>query len=317
MPVLWDRPNKLPSNSPKIVSEIQYTHDEFGQEYADLGLDLLMRQPKTYADAYEQFIVRFADKLVQVGLLNPPLPPLQQIQALSVVESAFHTVVPPLQQGCLDPEPESESENVGPDFVHLVFIAGRKDELNGIKHGLEAYGDRGGRYWRPYIPAFDKMVGLITQGVAASENLQHEVLPVRGDLLEKLRKLEETNTIVVIVVDPWSIKVKSYRDYMEDYDKGNFANCGVLILWNQGDGDLTEDNREKLRDVIEKTFSRDVVFGNPCFRDSVVSADDMTKELKAIIEKVRGRIMQRAKLLRPMEIGSNSSIPRVSGPGGR
>jgi hypothetical protein len=104
---------------------------------------------------------------------------------------------------------------------------------------------------------------------------------------------------------------------MEDYDKSNFANCGVLILWNQGDGDLTEDNREKLREVIEKTFSRDVVFGNPCFRDSVLSADDMTKELKAIIEKVRGRIMQRAKLLRPMEIGSNSSIPRVSGPGGR
>ncbi|HKG23709.1 MAG TPA: TIR-like protein FxsC, partial [Blastocatellia bacterium] len=41
LPVLWDNPFKLPK-MPAAVTEMQYTHDDFGATYAREGLQLLM-----------------------------------------------------------------------------------------------------------------------------------------------------------------------------------------------------------------------------------------------------------------------------------
>jgi len=152
MPVLWDRPDKLPKNLPQIVSEIQYPHDEFGQEYAEQGLDLLMRQQE-YSDSYERFIMRFGDKLVQVGQLSPPLPRPQQVQTLATVRSAFHPAIAPPRQDGSEPLAKTTTD------VFISYASQDRERVIPIVRVLE---ERGYSVWwdRRIIPGkiFDQMI---------------------------------------------------------------------------------------------------------------------------------------------------------------
>ena len=43
IPVLWDKPSRLPERLPPAVSDIQYSHADFGRRYAADGLAHLMK----------------------------------------------------------------------------------------------------------------------------------------------------------------------------------------------------------------------------------------------------------------------------------
>lgn len=311
LPVLWDRPTRIPEQLPEAVADIQYKHAELGEMYAKEGLSFLIRTKKEAE--YEEFIIKFAEQIVE-NARRHNLPPLTAVPNIKSVKSAFHpTSDAPVPPPSVHVTPQRLPESAvlpgiaGPDVALFVYFAGRQADYEGIRTCVECYGQRDGREWQPHLPPVDKRVGAITPTVAGEKNLVPEVLPLSKNLIKNLRQAEETNTIAVLIVDPWSVKVESYRELMSDYDENRFFNCGVIIIWNANDKE-TKHNEEKLRAEIDTAFKYNLDASDIFFRDSVQTEDEFRTELSVLIEKVRDRLMKRGKPVRP--------VPNNGGNGG-
>jgi len=303
IPVLWHRADRLPA-LPKAVVDLQYTYDDFSAVYTQEGLEYIMRLEK-HRDDYQQFLIRMAALISDVTTAHP-LPPLAAVPPLKNVPSAFAPkpaqIAPPV-------EPEN-----GPSFVHFAYVVGDRQQLQNAGVPPDRYG-ADGRSWKPYVPEVDRPVGLITQRVATDVDLQHEVLPVTNTLIDQLRKADETNTIVVLIVDPWTLKVQTYLDRMMDYDGRNLVSCAVLVVWSG-----TEQERgaaeQALRPTVNWTFKNTLINNNTYFRPRVASEAELRSEVTAAIIEIRRRLNERAKLFKPVDPAGFAAIPQVAAPSG-
>jgi FxsC-like protein len=304
LPVLWDREERVAKWLPSSIHEIQYKHADYGDIYAKEGLLNLMRQQRYKAD-YAEFIDQFAGKLVAVTE-EWKLPQLDPSPKMKTVTSAWSVkTAAPNSEAC-------EPTHHGTDVAHFVFVAGRKSDLVKIKQKVDCYGSEGGRDWLPFYPHEPKTVGWISQTLALAADVEYVPLPISESLLQNLRHAEATNTIVIVVVDPWSIHLETYRKKLDAYDQENFnVNSAILVLWNQADSE-TKDNDEKLRCLVEQSFFRTSI-SNTNFRNSIGSIEEFRLAITSAIFDVRNRINRKAKLFRT--VGA-TPLPRISGPGG-
>ena len=132
-------------------------------------------------------------------------------------------------------------------YVQFVFVAGQRTELQlePRRKWLDCYGPEGGLDWKPYMPEISHEVAILAQTVASAENLRYEVVPLDVGLQfsDCLKVAEQSNKLVVIIVDTWTLLVKRYYTLMREYDSQNFLNCILVIPWNTKD-DETVCNRE-------------------------------------------------------------------------
>jgi hypothetical protein len=69
IPILWHAPDRMPA-LPAVVSDLQYTYDEFSKLYAEKGLEFLMRLEKHHDD-YQEFLINLAKRLIDVAERHP------------------------------------------------------------------------------------------------------------------------------------------------------------------------------------------------------------------------------------------------------
>lgn len=307
IPVLWHRVDRLPV-LPRAVVDLQYTYDDFNDVYSREGLEYVMRLEK-HKDDYQQFLMKMAELIIDVAGQHP-LETLPEIPPLTQVPNAFEAR-PAGQVTAQGPQVVPEN---GPSYVHFAYVVGDRQQLANAGANLDRYGVDG-RSWKPYIPDVDRPVGLITQRVATDVDLQHEVLPITDTLVEQLKKADETNTIVVLIVDPWTLKVKTYSDRMKEYDGRNLVSCGVLVVWSGNEQELGAAEQE-LRTTVNWTFANTLINNNMYIRPRVASEAELRNEVTAAIIEIRRRLNERAKLFRPVDSAGFDAIPQVAAPGG-
>lgn len=312
LPVFWDGPGWLPKPLPKAVSDLQYHddslgsfEDSLGMTYAREGLYYLMKVNKPeHESEYNDFIFRFAQRIVMEA--GPSrLPPLRELKPLAGIPSAFHDPAPTASTGSAAPH---ETPRGGPGIAQFFYVVGRDTEFTNIRHRVECYG-KTAPAWKPYYPEVPTPVGVISQLVTASENLLYEPHSVDADFIDKLRQAEANDNIVVIIVDPWSIQVQSYKDYMRSFDEKEFVNCGILIPWNDND-DETVSKLDELQEGVQQTFARKVIF-KTYLRESIRSPEELRKEICNTINEARGRLLLRAKVQKSVRAGGDP-MPTVS-----
>jgi FxsC-like protein len=191
-------------------------------------------------------------------------------------------------------------------------LAGRKEDYQGKRRDISCYGDRGGYQWKPLLPPKPESIGAITPRVAGEKGLSPHVLPVSKDLVKHLQKAEEDNTITILVVDPWSVKVESYNQLMRDYDRYRLDNCAVIIVWNGADPE-TAERREELKEALDDVFERNLRVVDEVFRDSVQTEEELLTDLAAVIEKIRERLADRSKPARAVPHNGGESFPNING----
>jgi FxsC-like protein len=288
----------LPMNKslPRSVSDITLDDPDFPRDYAEEGL-LYMMKLRSKRDAYLDFVSRFARKLVKVAT-EYQLPAPETVPSLLDVPNAF-----------ADKGTTPEASHAGPSSVEFVFVAATREEMKEkeLKFNMGDYGVASWD-WKPYS---EHQAGIIAQRIAVQEGFLYRAIPLGSDLMERLAEAEKTNTIVVMLVDPWALLIPSYQKFMSEYDTRAFLNCGVLVMWNGEDAEANE-RRPTIERALQSTFSRQLVLSSPQFFRHVRSAVDFERELAQMLTALRLNIIERARLMRPIELGSVSK-PTISG----
>jgi FxsC-like protein len=311
-PVLWDMNDRVRTAIASKAPSIQYTHQQFAQMYEEEGLCYLMR---LHRDEYQAFLHYFTKMLVDaVENQKVPIPPLNTFPDLCDIESAWKATHGPLTHAPIPGDLE------GAGTTRFFFVAGSGSEYVQVRQHVGCYNFQGGRFWAPYHPAVNDQVSFISYRAAGHAQANYKDLPVTDQLIQQIQDAEDTNTIVLLVVDPWSVKVQTFRDLLEEFDSHAFLNCGIVITWNAQDGE-PESEHIKLRQDLSAAFKRVLRLRHMYYRDSVASASDLEKELCKAILEIRSRLMQQATEVRsaePIDLQANSlrAMPIIQAPVG-
>jgi FxsC-like protein len=102
------------------------------------------------------------------------------------------------------------------------------------------------------------------------------VLAVAPGLVDPIRQAEAANEVVLIVVDPWTVRIKSYRDPLQAYDEQNFINCELLVPWNGADAE-TAASVADLRYSLRQSFQRTYVLNRSHLQDNITSREEFER----------------------------------------
>ncbi len=285
-PVHWE-PHDTP---PAAVGAIQYQQHGFGDEYAELGLRKLMRLNK-YQDQYVEFLDAFAKRVKDV-YDQWPLPESPEVAGWSEVTNAFEVMAAPT----VPPPAPAVGAAQGPAYARFVIVAGSQAELKQVRQALDAYGnDADG--WRPFDPPTKKYARLLVESVISQVELANRgVLPVDKGLLKALDESERACHVVVILIDPWTLKVQEYRQILAGFDKVNLANCVIAVPWN--DDAETRGHEKDLEDALLQTFPRKY---DEVIQTKVVSPEALIGWLREKVVERQGRLLNIARVLRKAE----------------
>jgi hypothetical protein len=90
----------------------------------------------------------------------------------------------------------------------------------------------------------------------------------------------------------------------------------VLVPWNDNDLETTQ-KRALLEQALQETFyfRASPNLKNPLhFRDSIHSEEDLRKQLREVLTRLKDEIINKAEISRPLPSGGEKPI--ISGPGG-
>jgi FxsC-like protein len=269
-PIIWGMPA---ASGHSAFDRFQMTHNDLTGPYKDEGLYYIMGLSK-HKDDYEQFVTKLARKIVAAGenhplLEKPSLPPFDQIRNPFV----------------------KAPKGAGSTLKNAMFsyVVAQKHELPASV--AERYGEDG-KEWRPFHPDCPDPVGLIAMDVAVKQKLFYKDLPLDAKLVERIREAEENKEVVILVVDPQSVQVKTYEQFMRGYDKNNFDNSAVLVAWNPADG-ATDQERKQLRQHLSETFRHHAGGKRSIYYvDSISSHRDFRSALGKTIVKLRNSLIQ-------------------------
>ena len=307
LPVLLYPPDDL-GTVPEALSETQYHDDNYPELYRKEGLRYFFRRTNTaLQDAYQDFLDVLVDKLLGATAGNQA-PSLLTLPDIKTIESAFH-VPRDKAAGAGGSQPQS-----GPRYADFFYVAGKSDEIKPLGRSVENYGTEGELDWKPYLPDTPDEVGLIAQSAATKEGFRYQRFALNDNLLTFIKDAEANNRIVILIVDTWTLRLQKYKQWMLDYDRMNFGNCAVLIVWNDRDTDTTRD-RELLEFAVRQAFVFKARIKDPhTFISNIGAATDLTSILSVTLQKVRAQIIE-TNDLRRIETNEIIAKPEIIGPG--
>jgi FxsC-like protein len=307
LPVLWYRPTDV-SVLPDAVAEIQYTHKDFGEIYSREGLQHIIKRKSKYESEYYDFVEAFSTKLLAVGkswALSPD-PTLPDIKG---VASAWEPEQP-LPSPAAPTAAMSPRLPPGPGFALFYYIAGPPSDYLGLRAEARSYGKVGGPDWSPYYPPppEEKIAQIAQKAVNDMNIVAYHFLPDDA-LADRIAEAQENNNIVVIVIDPWSLRLERYRQLLKACDARDFYNCAVLMAWNKKDPESnTEIEALKCRIQEEVLRTKFVNQAPNYFWEPIGSRDDL---IRALIQAVTGAHTKISKFL-PVDPAKTEPVTGVS-----
>ena len=97
---------------------------------------------------------------------------------------------------------------------------------------------------------------------------------------------------MVVLADPWTLRLPRYADLLSQYDGVTLVNCSVLVLWNDEDSE-TGAQKQMLQRSLSTVFRRKLILKPPAHEwDSIRSVKDLTAKLEEALERLRMMILQ-------------------------
>lgn len=294
--------------APREITDIADSHDEFPGMYVQHGLEVLVRQGRK--KDYEALVTAFATRLLDV-VEQHPLEPAPSIPAIDTIPSAFHG------NATVPTTPLADSGE-GPRYAQFLLVAARPDELATVRRSVAGYSDHGSIAWRPWHPDFDREVSRLVGQIALDEGFLPTWITVDDHAnVAGIEQAYQRGNVVIVVADPWTLRIEPYHSRMKQIDAIGYMNCVVAILWNERD-DETVTATDQLDDAVRLAFANRFAFRDPSsFLHRVCSADDLRKELAIALAKTGARLRDHGQVLRRAERGGVLvAKPELSVPAG-
>jgi hypothetical protein len=258
VPVLWIKCTTLPP----VVDNIQYSDAAFPPEYAQAGMQQLLRL-KVWSDKYELALQAITNRIVAAAR-NESLVPMGMLD-LERIRSAW--------EASADADPRSHTEG-GVSKTCFVFVS------------------RQGWDWKPY-PATQRRIGALAQQISGELGLRYEEIPCDASLKTKLDDTNKNRVPTVVFGDPATLQLDpAYAGPMQEYDRQFLLNCAALIPWEEtskimGDQDATWIH-------LKQNVFRQKIEAPPPYHEwrSIFSFDDLELKTRTAIEQLRSRLMK-------------------------
>jgi FxsC-like protein len=278
LPILW-----LPvATPPPVVARLQNSGD-YGPLYASKGLSYLANLEEK---EYKQILYKIADRIRDVAQACP-LAPTPGLPAWSEARNAFQEAAP----GQPAPPPRRPAAR----DVQFVYVVGKAGEMAGIRQDVLAYDPADCCWWKPFHPDEEDAILDFAQAAATNQKKQCLKLACDGNVVEEIKKAEAENRIVVVIVDPWSLKVANVSQLMSKFDEHRFYNCEVLLPWNDADPELTVPGADTREGDVRAVFYRQY---DEMLSRRVQTPEALRQRLVQVMASAYRRIQNRAEATR-------------------
>ncbi|HEU0077485.1 MAG TPA: FxsC protein [Longimicrobiaceae bacterium] len=280
LPLLWGALEDLPDPLPEVAAEIQHGHNEFGELYAQEGLRTLMSRT-THRKRYLDFLDAFAARIIELSRqYRLPRARLEKDAAgrerIDTVEDAFRRGGGP-----------ERGDRIGPRYVKFVYVAATQQEIAAMRKQHEAYSSKTALEWHPYHPPEKDEVVMLAQEVTFSRKFIYQEIPFdvrrNASLLKALEEAEQNGNLIVLIVDPWTLRLQGYFGSMQDCDAHANLQYAVAVPWN-----LADPETLAARDVLEATLANAFQHSSRkdpnYFLNPVGSADELKRRLAESLE---------------------------------
>ena len=257
-----------------------------------------------YQDEYQILLDHLATRIVLLASTNS-LPTLEKFDYIEEISNFFE------EEKVLSESNETFVPTLGPRLAQFIFVVGNRSELSSIRNNIECYGDTGWE-WRPFHME-DYEAGILAQKIATEKKVQFVNLEFAGHLIEKIKDAENNNSVVIIIVDPWSVTINSYKNFLSEYDNSNYINSGVIIPWDLSDGE-TEQTKEALKANLYEALCHCIIGNRSGLHDDIFSIEDFEESISIAIDEARSRIMKFAKVYQKIEGDTSVAFPIIMGP---
>jgi FxsC-like protein len=272
LPVFW----KAPGRFPQQVQAYQIDYEDYPPEYKEFGLEYLMMF-KRNTNAFKKFVWTFSHKL----------------EALAGGQGAAK-VRDILDFDTLD-APFPGQNRPGLKFVRYVFVAGMKHQMSTLRSTNDSYANfQDRRDWRPLYPDLDRSVEGIATGPAKADNRGFEFLPPSPQLMDRLREARRLNNVIVVMIDPWSVRLPELRQFLNEFDAEEFPNSAVLVNWNEKDPE-TSSQAAQLQMALQDHF-KGRIGRKEYHKDPVSSPESIEQAVMEAFGAVQARLIELGKI---------------------
>lgn len=301
IPIIWMQPPE--SGLPSPLAALEYDNDQLPPTYAQHGLRQLFRL-KRYEDDALAAVTAFAAALVKAAQ-GPQLPVVAALKPLKQQHNLLRMT--PASAAC-----DRGAEFNGPNLARIVIAAGSREEIEQVRTFVSAY-DSQAWSWRPYAPDSDRPIGADVQVITANSGLRCEFVPVDDNVCARIQEAARHNEIVIVLADPWTLRLPAYAGRLSPLDQLFLVNCGVLMVWNGADQE-TAQQAANLQSTLRGVFSMKSRFPPPGHVFSGINSNaELKQQLEKALTEARLRIIETAPAVRRVDSQQLSDQAAQSG----
>ncbi|MFF7476163.1 TIR-like protein FxsC [Streptomyces sp. NPDC008092] len=275
VPVMWA---PLRGPLPDEVARLQYSEPRMGAEYAEYGLQALLRTDPT-GHGYRKAVSVIADRVRHVAE-RFRLPHTEGLD-LGTVQGCF-----PVPQG-----QQPMERDLG--HVRIFVAAGTAERLPEGRRHIEYYG-RTPLEWTPYHPPVRPTLAHRAQRVIIDEGCTSSLEAIDDELGRKLEAAMSESQTSILLVDAWAAAAEPYRAALADFDRQNHPVTGVLVPCHDSDEESADEALwTRLRQVFRRNWMRRNDPYDPLFRVRV-GKENFDDHLAVMVAVAQSRLMESA-----------------------
>ena len=127
---MWTPPRTWSADCPSCAKAIQYQHPDFGAEYLEYGLEVLIRRKRE--SEVEKYLTGFANRIAEV-IMSRRLDTSALNPDITATASAFH-----------DHDNAEAGQGSQPSqrrrHVEFLIVAANSTQMRRVRQGLDSYG---------------------------------------------------------------------------------------------------------------------------------------------------------------------------------
>jgi FxsC-like protein len=264
---------------PDPITDIVHDTADYPPQYLKLGVRDLLRSGA--GTVHYNNLISLLARDIRAAVNAHVLPQSTALMNLDLVPSLFHGF-------------EAAPPSDGAGIARLFFVVGTQPELQDLRTKVDSYGVTSALDWQPYYPPTHNLAVVLAQKIAARLNivsLPEQVSASAADrFIDQLRAAHKNKNVVLVLVDPWTLRLDSYVNLMKHCDT-NHENSAILVVMNKNDAE-TFEQLTTLDTRLNEAFSDLRLRNDPYVYREISSLVEFGPALEDVLAKVQLRTVQ-------------------------